>query len=127
MQLVLAVALCALMTRMRLEPTHPPTRAQPQRCPRLTWVIECESERERERARERERKRDKEGGQKSVVIRWFMSMANKEEKALLRQEDADSQLPQHDLVVKLSKLITARLRKIWTDAKLKVPVSLRSG
>ena len=51
-------------------------------------------------------------------------MATEEELKLLSDKKSDQKLKQHDVCMKLSTLIRARLREEFTKGKVKVPLSL---
>ena len=62
-----------------------------------------------------------------LICKWFDCMATDDEKAILLDKDPDKQIQRHDISMKLSKLVRARLRSVFDQsAKVEVPSSLLS-
>ena len=62
-----------------------------------------------------------------LINHWFDCMCTDEETRLFADKDPSKKLPQHDLVMKISKLVRTRMREVFensNDPNVKVPKSL---
>ena len=59
-----------------------------------------------------------------LINHWFKCMSTDQEHELFSSQDPEDKLKQHDLVLKLSKLVRARLRDVFEKNDIKVPIHL---